>query len=104
MKRTSNETSEGRGAKTFLWIMSGIGGAIGLWALVAVGFGMASVGSPTELLRHYMVAIGMMKDFETWVDFYTHIKGVEYILSVAFLALFPVYYKYVDRKRAPAGN
>ena len=101
MTRTTNEIDESRGSKTFLWIMAGVGGAIGLWAAVAVGIAMVSAGSISELLRHYMVAIGMMKDFETWVDFYTHIKGVEYILSVAFLALFPVYFKYVDRKELP---
>jgi hypothetical protein len=102
MARTTNNTSEGRGSKTFLAIMTGIGGAIGLWAAVAVGFGMASAGSPSELLRQYMVAIGMMKEFETWVDFYTHIKGVEYILCATFLVLFPAFFKYVNQAKAPA--
>ena len=99
---TTNNPNEGRGSKTFLAVMAGIGGAIGLWALVAVGFGMVRAGSPLEFLRQYMVAIGMMKDFETFVDFYTHIKGVEYILCVTFLALFPAFFKYVDRVKGPA--
>jgi hypothetical protein len=95
--------TENRGPRIMLGIMVGIGGAIGLWAMVAVGFGLAQAGwSISELLRHYMVAVGMMKEFETWVDFYTHIKGIEYILSVVFLVLFPVFFKYVDRVKAPA--
>ena len=102
MSKALGKTRESRGARTMLGLMVGIGGAIGLWAMVAVGFGLAQAGSVSELLRHYMVATGMMKEFETWVDFYTHIKGVEYILSVVFLVLFPVFFKYVDRAKAPA--
>jgi len=47
-----------------------------------------------------MVATGALNEQETLVDYYTHIKGAEYIIAVAFLGLYPVFYKYVNRSRA----
>lgn len=81
--------------------MMGIGAAVGLWAVVAlmVGLGRAD-WQVSEMLRQYLVAVGAIKEFETLVDFYTHIKGVEYILAVAFLSSFPVYYRYMSRPKA----
>jgi hypothetical protein len=42
------------------------------------------------------VAVGAIGEYETLVDFYTHIKGVEYIICVAFFVAFPAFYKYVN--------
>ena len=47
-----------------------------------------------------MVAIGMVKPLHTLVDYYTHIKGIEYLICVAFFVAFPVFFKYVNK--APA--
>ena len=30
-------------------------------------------------------------------DFYTHIKGVEYIIAVMFLGAFPAFYAYLNK-------
>jgi hypothetical protein len=93
-------TNESRGSKIAIGVMVGIGGAIGLWATVAVAFALASVNWQfSELMRQYMVAIGMMKEHQTWVEFYTHIKGVEYIICAAFLVMFPAFFKYVNRSK-----
>ncbi len=90
----------------FFWAgMVGLGSAIGLWALGAMAFGLARAGwHPGELLRQYLVAVGAIGEFETLVDFYTHIKGVEYIICVAFLGAFPAFFKYVNRVKAPVAE
>ncbi|NOR25107.1 MAG: hypothetical protein GQ542_12100, partial [Desulforhopalus sp.] len=55
--------------------------------------------SVAELARQYMVAVGAIGEFETLVDFYTHIKGVEYIICLAFFAAFPAFFKYVNNTK-----
>ena len=81
--------------------MAGIGAAIMLWATVAVVVGLGRSGwQVSEMMRQYMVAVGAIKEFDTLVDFYTHIKGIEYIICVAFLSAFPVFYKALNRTKA----
>jgi hypothetical protein len=38
-----------------------------------------------------------MQEFHTLSDFYTHIKGVEYIIAVMFLGAFPAFYSYLNK-------
>jgi len=33
-------------------------------------------------------------------DYYTHIKGIEYLICVAFFVAFPVFFKYVNKTPA----
>ena len=76
-------------------VMGGIGAAIGLWALAAISLSISRAGLG-EVFRQYMVAIGLISEQHTLVDFYTHIKGVEYLICLAFFAAFPVFFKYVN--------
>ena len=95
--------AERNGGSILTYAMMGAGSLVGLWVLAALTTGLMQVGwQPGELLRQYLVAVGAIGEFETLVDFYTHIKGVEYIICVAFLAAFPVFFKYVNRVEAPA--
>ena len=55
----------------------------------------------TELMRQYMLATGMMKPLHTLVDYYTHIKGVEYLICVAFFVAFPIFVKYINKEKKP---
>ena len=92
-----------KGNKVALGIIGGIGAAIGIWAMTALTFSLSQSGwSVAELARQYMVAVGAIGEFETLVDFYTHIKGVEYIICVAFFAAFPVFFKYVNNTKVEA--
>jgi hypothetical protein len=79
-----------------------IGGTlIFLYSIAAVVSGLAQVNWQfSELLRQYIIAIGVAQEFHTLVDFYTHIKGVEYIICVAFLVAFPFFYRYLNRSTA----
>ena len=79
--------------KANLAILS-FGAVFGLWALTALVSAIAQVGSLTELTRQYMVATGMVTPLHTLVDYYTHIKGIEYLIVVAFLIIFPVFFMY----------
>ena len=86
-----------KGTKVALGVIGGVGAAIGIWAMTALTYSLSQSGwSISEMVRQYMVAVGAIGEFETLVDFYTHIKGVEYIICVAFFAAFPVFYKYVN--------
>ena len=77
------------------------GCVIGGWSLLAMVAGLRHAHwQVTELIRQYMVATGMIKPFNTLVDFYTHIKGVEYLICVAFFVAFPLFYRYVNEDRS----
>ncbi|MEW6221105.1 MAG: hypothetical protein AB1634_16445 [Thermodesulfobacteriota bacterium] len=80
-----------------------VGALMTIWSSAAVLSGLAQVGwDVSELLRQYLVAVGVMQEHHTFVDFYTHIKGVEYLICAAFLSSFPVFFRYLDRGKAGA--
>ena len=82
--------------------IASVGAVFGIWAFIALFSVLAEMGwSVPEVIRQYMVATGAIGEYETLVDYYTHIKGFEYIIAVAFLGLYPVYYKYVNKTKAP---
>ena len=77
-----------------------IGTSAGIWSIAAVLSGLARVDwQVSELLRQYLVAIGVIQEYHTFVDFYTHIKGVEYIVCIIFLGCFPAFYSYLNRSK-----
>ena len=76
------------------------GTVISIWSVAAFLSGLAQVNwQVSELLRQYLVAVGLMQEFHTLSDFYTHIKGVEYIIAVLFLCAFPVFYTYLSHSK-----
>ena len=80
-------------------IMLGLAGLTGLWVCAAfVGALHQANWQVSELARQYMLATGMMKPLHTLVDFYTHIKGVEYLICAAFFVAFPLFFKYVNKE------
>ncbi len=84
-------TSKGTGV--FLGIIAAMAGIFGIWAMAAVVSGLSSVGwSVPEMGRQFLVATGNLKEYETLVDYYTHIKGVEYLIAAAFFVVFPAFY------------
>ena len=93
-------------SKTASRIILGIGTVMCLWVGAAFVSALSSVGwSMSTLAGQYMVAIGMVKPLHTLVDYYTHIKGIEYLLCVAFFVAFPVFFKYVNKApKAVAAN
>ncbi len=42
-------------------------------------------------------SIGEVKDVYTMVDFYQYIKGVEYLICIAFFCGFPAFYRYINK-------
>ncbi|MFC1837112.1 hypothetical protein ACFLYW_00325 [Thermodesulfobacteriota bacterium] len=75
-----------------------LGSLITIWSSAAILSGLAQVNwQVSELMRQYLVAVGLMQEFHTLSDFYTHIKGVEYIIAVMFLSAFPVFYSYLNK-------
>ena len=83
-------------------IVLGFGAIMGLWATAALIGGLSQAGSMTELARQYMVATGMITPIHTLVDYYTHIKGIEYLICVAFFVAFPVFFTYVNKEKTAA--
>ena len=79
------------------------GTVISIWSVAAFLSGLAQVNwQVSELLRQYLIAVGLMQEFHTMSDFYTHIKGVEYIIAVMFLGAFPAFYSYLNRSKGVA--
>ncbi len=80
--------------------MVGFSCLFGLWGVGAILGGLQQVNwRVTELMRQYLVASGMIQPIHTMVDFYTHIKGIEYIICVLFFVAFPVFFRYVDKRK-----
>jgi len=93
--------SNGKGLMTGI-MFAGI--AAGVWSIAALMSGLSHAGwQVSELLRNYMVALGMIQEHETFLAFYTHIKGIEYIIAVAFLGAFPAFFKLVNTTKTPVG-
>ena len=80
-------------------IMLSFGALVCLWvAATMVGALHQANWQVSELARQYMLATGMMRPMHTLVDFYSHIKGIEYLICVAFFVAFPVFVKYVNKE------
>ncbi len=81
-------------------IMLSTGGLFGIWAASALIGGLRQANwQPIELMRHCLVASGMIQPLHTLVDFYTHIKGIEYVICIMFFVAFPVFYQYVNKQK-----
>lgn len=77
-----------------------IGSIFFLWSTAAIVGGLHQVNwQVTELVRQYLIASGMIQPLHTLVDFYSHIKGIEYIICVMFFVAFPLFYRYVDKRK-----
>jgi len=50
------------------------------------------------MLSQILDNIVEVKNVYTLVDFYQYIKGIEYLICVAFFIAFPMFYKYVNEK------
>jgi hypothetical protein len=83
-------------------IMMAFGTLVVLWVAAAFVGALHQVNWQVgELARQYMLATGMMKPLHTMVDFYSHIKGIEYLICVAFFVAFPIFFKYVNKEKRP---
>jgi ABC-type bacteriocin/lantibiotic exporter with double-glycine peptidase domain len=83
-------------------IMMAFGTLVMLWVAAAFVGALHQVNWQVgELARQYMLATGMMKPLHTLVDFYSHIKGIEYLICVAFFVAFPIFFKYVNKEKRP---
>ncbi len=84
-------------------VVLGFGALIGIWAASAfIGALYSADGQLSEVIRGYMVATGMITPLHNLVDYYTHIKGIEYLLCVAFFVVFPVFYSSLAREKGHA--
>ena len=75
-----------------------LGSLITIWSSAAILSGLSQVNwQVSELMRQYLISAGLMQEFHTMSDFYTHIKGVEYIVAVMFLGAFPAFFAYLNK-------
>lgn len=80
------------------FLLIGTGSIFLLWAFAAVLGGLHKTGwNIIEFTRSGLVASGLIQPIHTMVDFYTHIKGIEYLICVAFFVVFTVFYRFIDR-------
>lgn len=52
----------------------------------------------SELLQKLFGSFGEVSEVVTLVDFYQYIKGVEYLICIAFFILFPMFYRYIHHR------
>lgn len=94
----SKHESSAKSMTVFKFSSIFLGSLITIWSSAAILSGLAQVDwQVSELLRQYLIAVGLMQEFHTLSDFYTHIKGVEYIIAVLFLGAFPAFYAYLNK-------
>lgn len=91
-------TTEQKTSGAIFGMVAGLAGAFGIWACMAFITGLASVDyQVSEMFRNFLVATGNLNQYSTLVDYYTHIKGVEYLMAGAFFVVFPVFFKYISK-------
>ena len=56
------------------------------------------------MLNQILDNIVEVRNVYTLVDFYQYIKGIEYLICVAFFIAFPMFYKYVNEKPCEVGK
>lgn len=49
--------------------------------------------------RDFMVGVGMIKPMHTQVDYYSYVKGIEYLLCFYYFLIFPVFFMFVNHKK-----
>ena len=92
--------NEKKSSRLVSTIMLSFGALVSPWvAATVVGALHQANWQVSELARQYMLATGMMRPMHTLVDFYSHIKGIEYLICVAFFVAFPVFFKYVNKEQ-----
>jgi len=50
------------------------------------------------MIQESLGTIGQIKEVFTLVDYYQYIKGVEYLICVAFFIGFPMFYRYLHKR------
>jgi hypothetical protein len=43
----------------------------------------------------FFLTVGKVEQIYTVVDFYTYIKGLEYLICLLLFAIFPIFYRYI---------
>ena len=101
----ASKTNQPKSMNVFKFASIFLGSLITIWSSAAVLSGLAQVNwQVSELMRQYLIAVGLMQEFHTLSDFYTHIKGVEYIIAVMFLGAFPAFYGYLNKSATEAAT
>ena len=96
MKRTENRKW---GRMIFGALVGGLSAFISIWAMSAMIAALYQSGwSVGELARQYLQATGISGSSHTLVEYYTHIKGIEYLICVVFFIAFPAFYTYINRE------
>lgn len=75
------------------YLIMAVGLLIGGWALASMVSGVMLAGGITPLLASYAVA---MSPTATMVGSYSSLKGVEYLIVLAFLVAFTVFSGYLN--------
>jgi len=65
---------------------------------ISVAFTLLLLGFifQADWAKTFMIGMGMIKPMHTQVDYYTYIKGIEYLLCVYYLFIFPVFFIFIN--------
>jgi hypothetical protein len=56
------------------------------------------------MISQILDSIVEVQQVYTLVDFYQYIKGIEYLICVAFFIVFPMFYKYLNENPEELGK
>jgi len=80
-------------------IIAGLAAIIGIWSFASLIGGVIAAGGIAPLIASWMSAVGLIGPVYTMVDFYTHIKGIEYIICAVFFVVFPLFIRYINKEQ-----
>jgi hypothetical protein len=66
---------------------------------IAAGIMLFGFIFQAEWARNFMIGVGMIKPMHTQVDYYSYVKGIEYLLCFYFFLIFPVFFMFVNNKK-----
>jgi hypothetical protein len=52
-----------------------------------------------EWARDFMIGVGMIRPMHTQVDYYSYVKGIEYLICFYFFLIFPVFFMFVNNRK-----
>ncbi len=66
---------------------------------VAIGIMLFGFIFQAEWAKELMIGVGMIKPMHTQVDYYSYVKGIEYLLCFYYFLIFPVFFIFVDKEK-----
>lgn len=104
-KRNRENYLDDKSTGAFFGFAAAIGTVIGGWSLLTLTAGFSSVDwQLSEVGRQFLVAIGSLQENETLRDYCSFIKGIEYLVAAAVIAVLPLCFKSLNKEKSAVAS